>query len=113
MRDFIINADDIKDQVHKLHKEEGEVIFDEQQIESHFRDNLSESPWDPFIVLFKAANKAPRDPFGVVPEMSASHWSEVSRDAVLIVLASKFQLDRVRDSIDKTLYVDSSFKKTK
>lgn len=103
MRDFVLDADDIKDQVYKLNEEEGAVIFDELQLESYYRKNLRKSPRDPFVVLFKAANKAPRDPFGVVPHMNPSYWSEVCGETVLIVLASRNQLVRVRDSIDKTI----------
>lgn len=113
MRDFIINADDIKDLVHHLTEKDGIPLFDELRLESLYRENLRFTPTDPWIVLFKPAQGLPWDPLGVVSDISNSGWRDVDTNAVILVMASRYQLERVQFSIDKTLYVDTSFNKTK
>ena len=112
MRDFLLTADEIKDWVWDRNTNENTVVFDEAALYAYYKDNLKRKPADPLIVLYKPAYKSPNDPFGVVPEMRAADWS-IPQQAVIIIVASRFQLDRVQYSLDHTLYVDTSFKKTR
>ena len=113
MRDFRLTPNDIRNWVYYFNKSEDTLVFDEDMVESMYYDYHEQTSHNPFFLLYKPACRTTGDPFGVVPNMPRAYWTEVKSEAVILVLATNQQMEQVKQSIDATIYVDSSFKRTK
>eukprot|EP01138_Halocafeteria_seosinensis_P006383 gb/GECG01006525.1/.p1 GENE.gb/GECG01006525.1/~~gb/GECG01006525.1/.p1 ORF type:complete len:135 (+),score=8.75 gb/GECG01006525.1/:1-405(+) len=78
-----------------------------------YQEKVQRNPCDPFFLFYKPAHRTPGDPFGLLPRVPRWYWEDVEEEAVIIVLATRHQLSQFRNSQDKTIYLDGSFKRSK
>ena len=82
-------------------------------MEAYIENNIDALPEDPFTIFAKLPDKAPYDPFQLCEGFSSSWWKEVGPKEVIITCGSSDQLQKVMDSCDKTLYIDTTHRTTK